>query len=581
MIAALFVASCIVLALAYRYYGAFLNRQFQIDDSRPTPSTTMTDGVDYVPASRPVLFGHHFSSIAGAGPVVGPIIAATWFGWGPVMAWILVGSILIGGVHDFGSLVMSIRHRARSIAEICRLYLSPLTYRFFLMFIWLALVYVLVVFIDLTAASYMAAPASDPDQGGTVATASMLYIVLAIVFGLLTRRGLKIGLGSLIFVPLVFAALLVAHWLPTDPQHIRLLAPAGSYFYEHPKYIWSAILLAYCFIASVTPVWLLLQPRDYLSSYLLFACLGLGGLGLLISGALGRVPIQYEFFAGLQNAELGFIFPALFITVACGAVSGFHSIVASGTTAKQLPQESAVRPIAYGTMLTEGALALVALATVMVLADRPAGNPMLTFADGIGQFLSVLGLPADLGTVFGLLAVSTFLLTTLDTCTRLARYVVEEFFGIGNPRWRYATTLASVLPLVYFAFKEYPNPASPGAMIPAWRVIWPAFGTTNQLLAALALLVVLVWRRAQGRSYWFILWPMLFMLASTGASMVLMIVENLSPGAEGAVPVIGWINLLMLLMTLWLVGDTVLNWGRLGRVAAAESEGLTASATAG
>ncbi len=565
MLGGVFLFGMIVLALGYVIYGRFLARQFELDDSRLTPSRTMGDGVDYVPARRPVLFGHHFSSIAGAGPIVGPIIAASMFGWGPVLAWILVGAIFIGGVHDFGSLVMSVRHRSRSVAEICRMYLSPMTYRIFLVFIWLTLIYVLIVFLDLTAGNFVAVTEADPHQGGTVATASLFYIGLAIVFGVVTRRGwLGLGMGSLLFVPLVFGGLVFAEWLPTDPMLIRVLAPEGSWFYEHPKYIWSLILLGYCFVASITPVWLLLQPRDYLSSYLLFGCLLVGGAGLVLGGLGGSISIQYSSFLGWYSADLGFIFPALFITVACGAVSGFHSIVSSGTTAKQLPSESAARPIAYGGMLTEGALALVALATVMVLLERPAGSPPATFAAGIGQFFGALGINPIWGTTFGLLAISTFLLTTLDTCTRLARYIVEEFLSLKGSGWRYLTTLISLAPLFYFAFKMYPSPRDPAALIPAWQLIWPAFGTTNQLLAALALLVVVVWRRSQGKTIWFILVPMLFMLASTSMGMVLLIKSHLGEG-PGAVRPIGWINLGMLVITLVLVIDTARNWKRLGR----------------
>lgn len=564
MIALVFLVGCGLLTAAHFLYGGFLNRQFGIDERRDTPARTMADGVDYVSTRGPVLFGHHFSSIAGAGPIVGPIIAASAFGWGPTLAWILIGAIFIGGVHDFGSLVMSIRHSARSVAETCRLYLSPLTYRFFLVFIWLALVYVLIVFLDMTAGSFVTTTAADPDQGGTVAMASVSYIVLALIFGMMIRFGwIGLGKGTLIFVPLVFAALALAHWLPTNPEFIRKLAPAGSWFYDHPKYIWSVLLLIYCFLASVTPVWLLLQPRDYLSSYLLFGCVAFGGLGLLLSSLLGRVMVQYDAFITFHSESAGYLFPALFITVACGAVSGFHSIVASGTTAKQLPSERTARPIAYGAMLTEGALAMIALATVMMLASKPAGNPMVTFSHGMGEFLAVLGVSREWGMVFGLLAVSTFLLTTLDTCTRLARYIFEEFLGVGGGGWRYLTTLASLGPLFFFAFKEYPGPG--GQMVPAWQMVWPAFGTTNQLLAALALLVVTVWRRAIGRSVWFIAWPMAFMIITTCTSMVMLISQHLLH--EGGVPAIGWINAVMLAMTLWLVGDTALNWKRLGRIA--------------
>jgi carbon starvation protein len=559
MIALVFLLSCAILLVAYHFYGRFLMRQFQIDDACATPAETMKDGVDFVPTKPAVLFGHHFSSIAGAGPIVGPIAAALAFGWGPTLLWILIGAILIGGVHDFGSLVMSIRHRARSIAEICKLYLSPLTYRFFLIFIWLALVYVLVVFLDLTAATFVDKSEINPSDGGTVATASIIYIALALIFGWAVRNTrLGLGNGSLVFVPLVFGGLAVAWYLPLDPDHIPVL------FGGLPKYTWTLLLLIYCFIASITPVSVLLQPRDYLSSYLLFACLLFGGIGLLLGGAAGALPAEYPFFIGLHDAKLGYIFPALFITVACGAVSGFHCIVASGTTAKQLPAESAVRPIAYGAMLTEAALAVVALACVMAMSGKPASGSTATvvFASGIGKFLGAIGLPEKVGATFGLLAISTFLLTTLDTCTRLTRYIVEEFADIKGKQWRYPTTLVAIAPLFYFAFKEYPHPTIAGATQPAWLVIWPAFGTTNQLLAALALLVVTVWRRSQGRATWFTLWPMFFMLVTTVTSMSQLIAQHFGPNG---VPIIGWINIAMLCMTALLVIDTLAHWGRLGR----------------
>jgi carbon starvation protein len=390
---------------------------------------------------------------------------------------------------------------------------------------------------------------------------------MAIAFGLLLKHGkLTLGQGSLIFVPLVFLALFAAAALPILPG--GLPTPFGA-----PKYFWIVLLLVYCFAASVLPVWFMLQPRDYLSSYLLFACLVFGGLGMLIGSLGGALPAQWPHFTEFRAGDFMYLFPVLFITVACGACSGFHSIVASGTTAKQLPAENAARPVAYGGMLTEAALALVALATVMVLADLPAGqSPIVTFSQGMGRFLGVFGLPAAMGATFGLMAISTFLLTTLDTCTRLTRYIVEEFFDIEQSRkWRYATTALALAPLLYFCFKTY---EVGGMATPAWKVIWPAFGTTNQLLGALSLLVITVWRRSQGRSVWFVLWPMLFMLTTTTISMAMLIVQHAGPGGT---PVISWINGAMLAMTALLVADTALNWGKLGRQGLAA--GLAAAET--
>ncbi len=556
MIAVMFVVGCVALALAYRFYGRFLAFQFNLKDTHRTPACSINDGVDFVPTRRPVLFGHHFSSIAGAGPIVGPIIAAAWFGWGPTMIWIILGAIFIGGLHDFGSLVMSVRHRARSVAEITRFYLSPLTYRFFLVFIWLALVYVLIVFLDLTAGGFVAKTEAGPAQGGTVASASILYIFLAVIFGLLLKKNvLGLGRGSLIFVPLIFIGLFVA-------SHHPLLPGDMPQFMDNPKYTWMLILLVYCFFASIAPVWLMLQPRDYLSSYLLFACLVIGGLGMLIGSATGSIVSEYPWYLGFYHENSGHLFPVLFITVACGACSGFHSIVASGTTAKQLSGEQDARPIAYGGMLVEAALALVAMATVMSVTSVPNGqSPIVTFSLGIGNFLGTFGISPTAGATFGLLSVSTFLLTTLDTCTRLTRYIIEEFFNLRDTaRWRYLTTLTALSPLFYLAFQTYPGPD--GNPVPAWRMIWPVFGTTNQLLAAMALLVVVVWRRSLGRKVWYIALPMLFMLVTTVTSMIQLIMKHI--GTPTAV--LGWVNIVMLVMTAMLVVDTARSWGRLAEM---------------
>lgn len=560
MVGLIFVAACVLFVVAYRYYGAFLNREFEVDEARPTPACTQHDGVDYVATNPWMLFGHHFSSIAGAGPIVGPILAASFFGWAPTLAWIILGSILIGGVHDFSSLMMSIRHRAHSIAEICRLYLTPVTYRCFLLFIWMCLVYVLIVFLDLTASTFIAAPASDPHQGATVASASVMYIVLAVIFGALVRTGrLSLKNGSFIFVPLVFLALFAARHFGISPDSVP------AFLRDSPKYTWSMVLIVYCFVASISPVWVLLQPRDYLSSFLLVGCLVGGGLGLLLGSAMGELPIAFAAWRGWQPEGVpGPIFPILFITVACGACSGFHSIVSSGTTAKQLPSERAARPITYGGMLVEGALAVIAMATLMVLPAKPAAPVTLIFADGVGRFLDVFGIPAQLGSAFGLLAISTFLLTTLDTCTRLSRYLVEEFFSFEGTHWRYLSTIISLAPLFYFAFAEYPQLGPTGEVVgrlPAWKVIWPAFGTTNQLLAALALLVVVVWRKTQNKKLWFVFWPMLFMLATTVTSMLTLIAHHFAPGGNRA---IAWIMIVMTAMTVLLVLDILFNWRNLG-----------------
>jgi len=565
MIALIFIIGCAALLAGYRIYGRLLERMFDVDPSRPTPAHTMTDGVDYVPAKVPVLFGHHFSSIAGAVPIVGPIVAASAFGWLPPLLWIVLGAIFVGGVHDFSALIASIRHKARSIAEIVGLYLSPTTHRIFLCFIWVALVYVLVVFVDLTATTFAPPVAKIADaaqkatvirDGGIVASTSVVYIFLALAFGLLVNTNrISLRAGSFIFVPLVFITLLGAEYFPLSQTMIPKLIQGD------PKNTWSLVLIGYCFLASVMPVWMLLQPRDYLSSFLLFACIVGGGLGLVVTGLTGQASVQFPAFITYNDTAtappLGFIFPALFITVACGAVSGFHSIVASGTTAKQLPSEGAARPVGYGAMLVEAVLALIALGAIMMVV-HPGATPQATFAAGMGKFLSVFGVKFGLGVTFALLAISTFLLTTLDTCTRLARYVLEELTGLRGGVARYvSTTLTLVFPLI-IVFIRLPDPSTPGAFLPAWRAVYPVFGATNQLLAAFALLSVMVWRVHQRRSYAFVALPMLLMLSITITQLVIIVATGFGKHQV----LVTTLAAILLAIAIALLGDTIRSWGR-------------------
>jgi carbon starvation protein len=360
MLVAILLTAVVAFLLAYTIYGRFLANRYELDDNRPTPSHTDYDGIDRVPAHKAVLLGHHFSSIAGAAPIVGPIIAALAFGWLPVVLWIVLGTIFIGGVIDFSALVASIRHNARSIAEIARQYMSQVAFRLLLAFIWLTLVYVLTVFADLTATTFT-------DDGG-VATSSLMFVALAILFGLAINK-MKIPLlrASLIFVPLVFLAVWAGQKIPLSADMIPEVI-AGE-----PKKTWALILIFYCFLASTTPVWILLQPRDYLSSYLLYASVVTGFAGIVVGG----FTIQYPAFTAWSVPQTGTLFPILFITVACGACSGFHSIVASGTSSKQLNKESDGRTIGYGGMLLEGIVAVIALTTVIML---PKGDQLTTKA---------------------------------------------------------------------------------------------------------------------------------------------------------------------------------------------------------
>ena len=507
MLPMVFLAVVAAFSLAYVFYGRFLQNKFDLDDSRPTPAHSEYDGVDRVPTHKAVLFGHHFSSISGAGPIVGPIVAASAFGWGPTLLWVVLGAIFIGGAHDFSALIASVRHQGRSIATIARETMSPLAYKLMLVFIWLALVYVLVVFTDLTSTTFTA--------NGGVASSSLLFILLAIAFGIAVYR-LKFSIlrSSLLFVPLVFLAVWAGQQVPLTAASLPLLVGGD------PANTWDIILILYCFIASTTPVWILLQPRDYLSSYLLYASVAGGFIGILFGG-LG---IHFPAFTAWSHPQLGSLFPILFITVACGSCSGFHAVVASGTSSKQLDRESDARLVGYGAMLIEGLVAVMALVTVMVLARNDLllkQAPLAIFGRGMGRFLAVLGLPEQLGYSFGLLALSTFILTTLDTCTRLGRYIFEEFFRFKGTRSRYASTLATLALPALFVLVNLKD--AQGNTIPAWKAIWPVFGASNQLLAALTLLVITLWVRKMGKKFIFTLLPMLFMITMTLWSLLLLI----------------------------------------------------------
>lgn len=546
ILAGVLIGAVLFWALMYRVMGGFLVRRLQVDPQRPTPAQAMADGVDYVPTHPLILFGHHFSSIAGAGPIVGPIIAGLAFGWLPALLWIVVGAALVGGIHDFCALLASVRHRGETIGQVCRRYLDPQAYHMLLAFIWLAMIYVLVAFLDLTASSFAPAAPALTQQGGAVATASVIYIGLAAAFGWLVYRWrVRLWVASVVFVPMVFGAVAVGIGWPLTAEQMPAL-------FGSAKHTWSALLLVYCFVASVLPVWLLLQPRDYLSAYLLVACLVGGAVGLVVSGLTGRAEVTYPAFLGWQDAQLGWLFPALFITIACGAISGFHSIVASGTTSKQLACETDAKPVAYGAMLVEGVLAVVALAAVMILSSKPAGQtPVAVFAGGIGTFFSSLGIPASVASTFGLLAVSTFLLTTLDTCTRLGRFIFQEFFGLAGTAGRLVSTAATLAIPGILVFVQVKGPD--GKVLPAWQMIWPAFGATNQLLGALALMVVLLWLAQTRQRAGFVVAPMLFMFASTLTALGLLAYRHFAEA--GGNWYVGGVSAVMGLLALGLMGN--------------------------
>jgi carbon starvation protein len=528
--------SAAVLVIAYLTYGRLLVRWLGVDPTRTTPAVTMEDGNDYVPAPPGVVLGGHFTAIAAAGPVVGPILAGLAFGWLPALIWILVGSILIGGVHDTGALLASIRHKAGSITQVVREHMSRPAYLMFLIFVWIALVYVIIAFADVTASTFgffekfSVIVDGKPDviavNGGAVAIGATAYLLLSVVLGLLLRyTKLKwwIGLiGAVVLLSLtIWKAPDLALWLSN--HGLSFLNPSGNTTDQTGALIkrWDQVLLVYCFIASITPMWLLLQPRGVIGAAFLYATLLFGVVGAVVGGFTNAESLQITwpkfsgFFANPVTAPgmAGvWLFPFLFITIACGACSGFHSIVASGTTSKQVRTEKDVKPIGYGAMLLEAMVAVFALSCVMVMVPDTTGKPDAIYARGIGNFMHMVGIDMKFAIAFGLLAFSSFVFDTLDVCTRLGRYVLQEITGLqGKVGGAVATILTLAMPSLYLA---YMPPKS-------FMTFWVLFGTSNQLLAALTLIGVSVWLWRTGRPVWFALLPAIFMLITTSAALVM------------------------------------------------------------
>lgn len=494
----LVLISVVVFIAAYATYGAFLAKKWGIDVKRKTPAHTLNDGVDYIPAKAPVLLGHHFSSIAGAGPIVGPIGAAI-FGWVPVFLWIIIGSIFFGGVHDMGALFASVRHDGKSLGEVIGANMGTAGKKLFNVFAWLTLLLVVAAFTNIVANTFVSVPEA--------ATASVLFIVVAVGFGVFVyRRGVSLSIGSIVGVALLVLCIWLGQQFPISLS----------------KETWMFILLGYIFVASVTPVWILLQPRDYLNSFLLYAMLIGGLVGIFISNP----SLELDAMTGF-NVDGKWLFPMLFVTVACGAISGFHSLVGSGTTSKQLDSEKDVKLVGYGSMLIEGVLAVIALITVAYITKEKAAefaSPIATFSSGLGNFMSSFGLPAKVGTSFTALAISAFALTSLDTATRLARFIFQEAFSSSD------NTMKPAAKVITNRFVATGITVAVGGALAfkGWQEIWPIFGSANQLLSAIALLALGIWLKAIGKEYRMAIIPMFFMFAVTLVALYQLIMANLS-----------------------------------------------------
>ncbi|WP_419741810.1 carbon starvation protein A [Paraclostridium dentum] len=524
----LLLISALILFIGYVCYGGYLAKKWGVDDTRKTPAHTKYDGVDYVPAKSPVLLGHHFASIAGAGPIVGPIQAAI-FGWIPVALWVLIGSIFFGGVQDFGSLFASIRHEGKSIGEIIESNMGKKGKKLFALFAWLTLVLVVAAFANIVADNFVSTPQA--------ASASIFFIVLAILFGIAVYR-FKMPLipASVVGVLMLFGCIYLGFLFPIALS----------------KQTWIILLMIYIFIASVTPVWILLQPRDYLNSYLLYAMI----IGALLGIVILRPEIQMDGFVGF-NVGGQYLFPVLFVTVACGAISGFHSLVGSGTSSKQLYKESDAKKIGYGAMLIEGLLAIVALITVAYISNKQFGSllgnggPVNVFSEGIANFMASFGIQFGIGKTFTSLAISAFALTSLDTATRLGRFIFQEFFdtnGLNNKEATKANPLSNM-----YVSTTITVVCSGLLAVMGYEKIWPIFGSANQLLAAIALMSIAIWLANSNKSFKEFIIPIIFMFIVTIVSLCFNIKANI--GVNYALVIIA---VLLLVLAIILIKEAIM-----------------------
>ena len=521
------LAAIVCLVIGYMTYGSWLEKQWGIDPSRETPAKTREDGVDYVAAPPAVLMGHHFSSIAGAGPINGPIQASV-FGWLPVFLWCVIGGIFFGGLQDFGSLFASIRHDGKSVGDVIKQSMGPRAGKLFTIFAILVLLLVVASFVNVVAGTFIQGQeefstgfTSSPASGQTTAMISLLFIILAIVYGILTNRmGLGLVPGTVIGI-----------------AGIVLITVIGmNVGFAMSRTAWIVLIGVYIAIASLIPVWIMLQPRDYLSSFLLYGMMAVAIIGILMSGVSAGGPAEFQIpmFTGWSTG-IGPMFPALFITVACGACSGFHSLVATGTSSKQLSSEKHARPVGYGSMLIESALGVISLIAVgMVFSKFQAGefgSPSAAFAAGIGTMFGAEG-TGVYRVIYALLtlAVSVFALTSLDTATRLSRFMMTELFlKDDEATYQDATGIRRILAHPFFGTAVM---VIAGCVLGGLSLsqIWSLFGAANQLLAGLALMAVCAWLGEIGKNNKMFYLPMGFMLIATETQLVRTIILKLNGG---------------------------------------------------
>lgn len=495
----------VTLSAGYLLYGRWLAKKWGIDPKAKTPAYTHEDGQDYVPSSKFTVFSHQFSSIAGAGPVTGPILASV-FGWVPVLLWLIIGGLFFGAVQDFGALYASVKNEGKSMGMIIEKYIGKTGRKLFMLFCWLFTLLVIAAFTDMVAGTFNGVGLDSAETAyanSAAASISMLFIVVAVIFGVIQKHVGKMNewVKAVVAIALLVAMFTVGMKLPIYAS----------------KTAWIYIIMAYLFLASVLPMWLLMQPRDYMTTFML--------LGMIIGAVVGVVvahpQMQLNAFNGFNVNGSG-LFPTLFVTIACGAVSGFHSLVSSGTSSKTVSNEKDMPMIGYGAMVVESLLGIVALVVVGAVAvggTKPEGTPFAIFSSGVAGFLEKLGVPVQVATVFMTMCVSALALTSLDSVARIGRMSFQELFYGESTDPKQMTPAQRVLTNKYFAtvitlFFGYL------LTLGGYSNVWPLFGSANQLLAAMVLIALAVFLKTTGRTGWTLYIPMFVMLAVTFTALV-------------------------------------------------------------
>lgn len=505
----------VILGAGYLLYGRWLAKKWGMDPKAKTPAVKYEDGEDFVPSSKFTVFSHQFSSIAGAGPVTGPILASV-FGWVPVLLWILIGGLFFGAVQDFGALYASVKNEGKSMGMIIEKYIGKMGRKLFMLFCWLFTLLVIAAFTDMVAGTFNAFPtttagvvATEPVfANGAAASVSMLFILVAVILGIILKKVTKINeiVKGVIAIALIVVMFAVGMKLPIYAD----------------KNVWIYIIMAYLFLASVLPMWLLMQPRDYMTTYML--------LGMIIGAVVGVVvahpDMQLNAFNGFTlvaaDGSKSYLFPTLFVTIACGAVSGFHSLVSSGTSSKTIRNEKDMPMVGYGAMVVESLLGIVALVVVGAVAvngTKPEGTPFSIFSSGVAGFLEMMGVPVEVATVFMTMCVSALALTSLDSVARIGRMSFQELFyedttdpaKMGGVRKVLTNKYFATIITLFFGWL---------LCLGGYNNVWPLFGSANQLLAALVLIALSVFLKTTGRTGWTLYIPMFIMLAVTFTALV-------------------------------------------------------------